>query len=175
MSNLLGNQSDLTSPITDETLTLLRVIAAEWSKRSPELKIDEDALRDIHAEAHRLFETVKRADIDLDLKRLILVLISEIEHAIQHYRIAGPDAIERAQSFILGQIHLKLEIINKAKADERTGVWWTRFHKVTVKFFDVLRLANDTRKTIEAVSPLVRLLGAPDEIPPVDIDDPDKQ
>ena len=35
LSNLRGNQSNLTRPITDETLTLLRVIAAEWGKKKP--------------------------------------------------------------------------------------------------------------------------------------------
>ena len=38
LSNLLANQSNLTAAITDETLTLLRVIAAEWSRKKPETK-----------------------------------------------------------------------------------------------------------------------------------------
>jgi hypothetical protein len=33
LSNLCANQSNLTGPITDETITLLRVIASEWGKK----------------------------------------------------------------------------------------------------------------------------------------------
>jgi hypothetical protein len=92
LSNLRANQSNLTRPITDETLTLLRVIAAEWEKKKP------------------------------DPKNL-----------------------------------------------------WARFYKVSVKLFEIVKFASDTRKTIEAVSPIVRLIGAPDEIPPVDLNGPNKQ
>ena len=42
LSNLVANQSHLTRPITDETLTLLRVIASEWKKKKPEPKTDEE-------------------------------------------------------------------------------------------------------------------------------------
>lgn len=172
LSNLMASHSESTGPITDETLTLLRVIAAEWSKKSPDPKIDEDVLREIVSEVHRLFELVKREEIDPKLKRLILSLTSEIEQAIQHYRIHGPEALEHAQAIILGRIQMNLNLINKAKTQQR--VLWSRFYNVCTKFFEVLRLANETRKTIESVSPLVRLLGAPDEIPRVDLDDSGK-
>ena len=42
LSNLVANQSNLTRPITDETLTLLRVIASEWGKKKPDPKVDEE-------------------------------------------------------------------------------------------------------------------------------------
>lgn len=170
LSNLRVNQSNLAGPISDETLTLLRVIAAEWGKRKPDPKIDEEALKEIQAEAHGLFEAVKRAPIDLDLKRFILSLTSEIEQAIQQYRIGGPEGLKRSLALIMGQANLNLEIIDKAKGDQRARAWWTRCYKVCLKFFEVVRFANDARKTIEAVSPFVRLLGAPDEIQPLDLD-----
>ena len=92
LSNLCANQSNLTRPITDETLTLLRVIAAEWEKKKPEPK-----------------------------------------------------------------------------------TLWSRFYKFSLKLFEIVKFASDTRKTIEAISPIVRLINAPDEIPPVDLDGPKKQ
>ena len=171
LSNLRANQSNLTRPITDETLTLLRVIAAEWGKKKPGPKIDEEVLKEIHAEAHDLFETVKRAECDEDLKHLILSLTSEIEQAIQQYRIGGPEGLKRALALIIGQANLNIEMVNRAKTNEQTRIWWTRFYKVAVKFSEILRFASDTRKTIEAISPFVCLVGgASDEIPPVDLD-----
>jgi len=175
LSNLRANQSHLTRPITDETLTLLRVIAAEWEKKKPDPKINEEVLKKIQAQAHRLFEAIKGAKIDGDLKRLILLLTSEIEQAIQQFRISGPEGLNRALALIIGEANLKIGMIAKAQANARTRIWWSRFWKVAVNFSKVVSLANDTRKTIEAISPIVRLVGgAPDGIPPIDLGGPGK-
>ena len=107
LSNLRANQSNLTRPITDETIILLRVIAAEWGKKKPDSNI-------------------------------------------------GP------------------KVIDKARTEQRTKIWWGRFYKIANKLFEVVKVANDTRKTIDIIRPFVRLRGATDEIPPVDIDGPDK-
>lgn len=176
LSNLRANQANLTRPITDETLTLLRVMAAEWGKKKPDPKIDEETLQDIQAEAHGLFESVKRAEIDRDLKRFILSLTAAIVQAIQQYRIVGPDSLNRALALIIGQATLNVELVHKATAGEHTKSLWARFYKVALKFFEIVKFASDTRKTIEVISPFVRLLGGgPGEISPVDRDGPDKQ
>ena len=173
LSNLRAKQAGLTRPITDETLTLLRVIASEWGKKKPDPKINEEVLKEIQAEAHDLFETVKRAEFYGNLKHLILSLTSEIEQAIQQYRIGGPEGLKCALALIKGQANLNIEMSSKAKTNERTKTWWPGFYKVAVKFSEILRFASDTRKTIEAVSPFVRFVGStPDEIPPVDLDRP---
>jgi len=175
-SNLRASQANLTRPITDETLTLLRVIASEWGKKKPDPKINEETLQEIHAEAHGLFESVKRAEIDRDLKRFILSLISAILQAIQQYRIGGPESLKRALALIIGQATLNVEMVHKTTATEQTKSLWARFCKMAVKFFEIVKFASDTRKTIEAVSPFVRLLGGgPEEIPPVDLGGPGKQ
>lgn len=171
LSNLRASQSNLTRPITDQTLTLLRVIAAEWEKKHPDPEIDENVLKQIQADAHNLFETIKREEIDRDLKRLILLLTSEIEQAIQMYRISGPEGLKRALVLILGQINLNLDVVGKAQANESTKIWWSRFYKVAVKLSEIVKFASDTRKAIDVISPFVRLIGgAPEEIPPIDLD-----
>lgn len=176
LSNLRANQRNLTRPITDETLTLLRVIASDWGKKNFEPKIDEGALQEIQAEAQGLFESVKRAEIDRDLKLFILSLTAAILQAIQQYRIGGPEGLKRALALIIGQATLNVELVNKATASEQTKSSWARFYKVAVKFFEIVKFTSDTRKTIEAISPFVRLLGGgPGELPPVDLDGPDKQ
>jgi len=169
LSNLRANQANLTRPITDETLTLLRVIASEWRKRKPDPKIDEETLQEIQAEAHGLFESVKRAEIDRDLKSFMLSLTSAILQAIQQYRIGGPESLKRALALIIGQATLHVDLVHKTAAGEHTKNLWAGFYKVAVKFFEVVKFASDTRKTIEAISPFVRLLGGrPGEIPPED-------
>jgi len=170
LSNLRANQLNLTQPITDETITLLRVIASEWGKKKPDPNIGEETLKEIQAEAHALFEAIKRAEIDPRLKRLILLLTTEIEQSIQHYRINGPEGLERARALIIGYARLEKDILDEAQTDQHSKIWWDRFYKIATKLFDVVKFANDTRKTIDTISPLVRLLGATDEIPPVDLD-----
>ena len=170
LSNLRSNQSNLTRPITDETITLLKVIASEWGKKKADPKIDEQVLQRIQSEAHALFEAIKRAEIDPGLKRLLLLLTTEIEQSIQHYRITGPEGLERALALTRGYASLNKDILDKASTDPRTRIWWDRFYKIANKLFEVVKFANDTRKTIDTVSPLVHLLGATDEIPPVDVD-----
>lgn len=175
-SNLRAHHANLTRPITDETLTLLRVIASEWGKKKPDPKIEEETLQEIEAEAHSLFESVKRAEIDRNLKPFILSLTSAILQAIQQYRIGGPESLKRALALIIGQATLNVELVHKATASEHTKSLWARFHKVAVKFFELVKFASDTRKTIEAISPFVRLLGGePGEISPVDLGGPGKQ
>ena len=154
LSNLQGRQSNLTRPITDKTLTLLQVIAAEWGKKKPDPEIDDKVLKEIQAEANDLFEAVKRAEFDGDLKRLILSLTSEIQQAMQQYRIGGPEGLKRALALIIGQAKLNSESIYKA--DARTRIWWTRFCNVAVKLSEVVKFATDARKTIAAISSLVR-------------------
>lgn len=132
LSNLRANQSNLTRPITDETLTLLRVLASEWENKKPDPKIDDETLKEIQTKALDLFETVKRAEIDWRLKHFILSSTLEIEQAIQQYRIGG---------------------------GEHTKSLWTRFYKVAGRLFELVKFAGDTRKTIEAVRPFIRLLG----------------
>lgn len=176
LSNLRANQANLTRPITDETLTLLRVIASEWRKKKPDPKIDEETLQEIKAEAHGLFESVKSAEIDRDLKLFILSLTSAILQAIQQYRIGGPESLKRALALIIGQATLNVELVHKATASEQTKSLWARFYDVAVKFFEIVKFASDTRKTIEAISPFIRLLGGgPGEISPLDLGGPDKQ
>ncbi len=175
-SRLQANQANLTRPITDETLTLLRVIASEWGKKKPDPKIDEETLQEIQAEAHGLFESVKRAEIDRDLRSFILSLTSAILQAIQQYRIGGPESLKRALALIIGQATLNVEMVHKVTASEQTKGLWSRFHKVAVKLFEIVKFASDTRKTIEAISPFVRLLGGgPEEISPVDLDGSGKE
>jgi len=168
LSNLCANQPNLTRSITDETLTLLRVIAAEWSKKKPDPKIDDEILKELQTEAHDLFEAIKRADINPNLKRFILSLTSEIAQAIQQYRIGGLESLKRALALI-GQANLNIDMVEEARSGERTKLLWARFYKIAVKLFEIVKFASDTRKTIEAVTPFIRLIGgAPDEIPPVD-------
>lgn len=111
-------------------------------------------MKEIQAEANALFEAVKRAEFDGDLKRLILSLTSEIQQAIQQYRIGGPESLKRALALIIGQARLNSESIYKA--DARTKIWWTRFCNVAVKLSEVVKFATDARKTIDAISSLVR-------------------
>lgn len=167
LSNLRTKQSNLTKPITDETLTLLRVIATEWGKKKPASEIDEKSLKRVHAQAHSLFEFIKRTEFNSDLKRSILSLTSEIEQAIQQYRIGGTESSKRA----LGQASSKIETADCAKTNGRIAAWWPRIYKIAVKFSEFVRFASETRKTIEAISPFVRLFGgSADEIPPVNLD-----
>jgi hypothetical protein len=104
------------------------------------------------------------------------VLNFAILQAIQQYRIGGPESLKRALSLIIGQATLNVELVHKATASEQTKSLWARFYKGAVKFFEIVRFANDTRKTIDDISPFVRLLGGgPGEISPVNRDDPGKQ
>jgi len=133
-------------------------------------------LQEIQAEAHRLFESVKRAEIDRDLKPFILSLTSAILQAIQQYRIRGPESLQRALALIMGQVTLNVELVHQATASEQTKSLWARFYNLAVKFFEIVKFASDARKTIEAISPFVRLLsGGPGEISPLDLGGPGKQ
>ena len=155
LSNLRTNQSNLAGPITDKTLTLLRVIADQWEKNMPDPRIDEAVLKKTRTEAHTFFEAMKRAKIHPQLKRLILSLTLEIEQAIQQYRIGGLEGLQRTLPLIKRQANLNIDAVEKPRTCERVTSLW---RKVAVKFFAVVRFANNTWKIFDAVSPLVRNL-----------------
>ena len=130
-------------------------------------------MQEIQAEAQGLFESVRRAEIDQDLKSFILSLTSAILQAIQQYRIGGLESLKRALALIIGQANLNMDMVEEAKSGEHTKILWARFYKIAVKLFEIVKFASDTRKTIEAVTPFIRLIGgAPGEIPPVDLGGP---
>ena len=144
-------------------------------KKKPDPKIDEESLKLIQAAAHKLFETVKRADTNWYLKQFTLSLTSAILQGIQQYRIGGPEGLKRTVSLIIGQAMLNIGMVGKARSAAHTKSLWSRFYKIAVKFYEVVKFASDTRKTITIISPFVRLLGGRhDEIPPVDLSGPDK-
>jgi len=91
-------------------------------------QIDEETLQEIQAEARALFESVKRAEIDQDLKPFPVVNFGDPE----------PESLKRALVLIIGQASLNLEMIHKATASEHTKGLWDRFYKVAVKFFEVV-------------------------------------
>lgn len=155
LSNLRTNQSNLAGPITDKTLTLLRLMAAQWEKNTPDPGIDEEVLKKTGTAAHSFFEAMKRAKIAPQLKRLILSLTLEIEQVIQQYRIGGLEGLQRTLPLITRQASLNIKTVEKATTYERARGLWRRG---AVKFFAVVRFANNTWKIVDAVSPLVRNL-----------------
>jgi hypothetical protein len=98
---------------------------------------------------------MKRAKIDPPLKQLILSLTSEIEQVIQQYRIGGPEGLKRTLPLIRRQANLNIETVEKGRTHERARGLWRR---AAVKFFAVVRFANNTWKIVDVVSPLVRNL-----------------
>lgn len=169
-SQLRGSQTGLTSGITEGHETLLRVIGSQWRKIEPEPVVDEKTLLEVRAEAHDLFESVKASDIDPGLKRLILSLAAEIEHSIQLYRIGGIEQLKEALALVQAKVKLNEETVEKAKTDEVTRGWLNRLYGVAVKLYGAIKFANDTRKTIENVTPFFGLIGSPGDIPKIDLE-----
>ncbi len=166
LASLRGSVNGLMSPLTLEYVTLLRVMGSEWNKKRPEPEVDEQVLKEIQAEAHELFEEIKAAEIDSELKRLILSLSAEIEDAIKQYRIGGPERLKDTLAFIQAKVNLNSGIVAQAEADKSSNVWWNRLYNLGVKLYGAIKFANDTRKTIERSVPFLRLLGPTDDIPP---------
>jgi hypothetical protein len=169
LSNLRGNHTGLQGPVTLEHETLLRVVATQWQKTKPEPDVDQKLLGEIQAEVQQLFEEVSDAEIDGDLKTLILSLMAEIQQAIEQYRIGGPERLRRALAFIVGQAALNFDMVEEAKTDKQSKVWWNRAQALVIKVYSAIKFANDTRQTIERALPFLRLLGPGDDIPPQDL------
>jgi hypothetical protein len=168
LSNLRGNSAGLLSPVTLEHETLLLVMATEWNKKRLEPEIDHELLSEIQTEVQQLFNEISSADINSDLKQLILTLLAEIQQAIEQYRIGGAERLKRALAFIIGQASLNSDIVEHATVEKQSRAWWTRTQGLVVKLYSAVKFANDTRQTIERAVPFLRLLGSGSEIPPID-------
>lgn len=169
---MAGNVAGITNPISERHMTLLELAAVEWSKKRPEKRIDEQELENVLNETIELFNLVHGAtDIDKQLQKVILSMLSTIVQAIQRYRIVGPSSLEKAIVEILGQRYWNEEILQTKAPEGSAGrEALKKVGAIFATLITVFSYANTTQKFIENFAPAATYITAGEpEIPPVEI------
>ncbi|SRR5258705_10178368 len=169
LHGLSRNVSGLMSVVTERHLTVLELGAIRWDRKNPESTIDQEQLKEILKQARELFEAVKAADLNEDVRRLVLSLLMAIEQAIQQSRVRGPERLKEGLSLIIGQFNWNADVVTSAAKDATSSDWLRRVYGLGAKLWAVVTFAEKTQKTLEAAAPVVRLLLNDPTIPPIDL------
>ncbi|HEY0459237.1 MAG TPA: hypothetical protein VGC97_08890, partial [Pyrinomonadaceae bacterium] len=139
--------------ITDSDVHLLRLCAKAIAKDFSEKVVDEETLLKIDSEIRELYEEINKAEINQNLKIVLLELLEAMHQAIHEYRIRGINSLKDSIALIIGKIIMNEELI-KTQSKEVTKVG-----KIVNKFIAVYSFAADTVQLLGASEIITKLLG----------------
>jgi hypothetical protein len=87
-----------------EALESLALVAAQLHLRAPEGKVpDDEALANLKKQVRDLVDAVREADdLSDDVKQAIVGRLIDVEKAMEHVHVGGPDAVRRAMEAVMG-------------------------------------------------------------------------
>lgn len=131
--------------IDDSDISLLRLCAKSIAEDYSEKVVEVEELVKIKSEINELYEEIFNAEINQELKTVLLELLKAMYEAIHEYRIRGINSLKDTLAFIIGTVAMNEDLIKNNQSEEVTKVW-----KIINKFGAMWSFAADT----------VQLLGA---------------
>lgn len=128
-SGLMGrNVAQFLEPLKDTGWQSLEMMDAVLARRSTQVVVEQDQVRDYLSQVRDLIDAVlSDDDLDADLKRYIIERLREVERAIQDALITGAPDLERAVTTLLGSVQRRPDMwdrIGKSKYGRRiAGVY----------------------------------------------------
>jgi len=93
-------------PLKYGALTSLEFCVDELSKSHDEVVVSDQQLTELKVQIEALHKSVLQADLDMDLKAVIIDMIMTIRLSIDFYRIQGADGIKRAVVYCAGLVQM---------------------------------------------------------------------
>lgn len=140
--------------ITESDIQLLRLCAKAIAKDFSEKVVEEKELVKIWLEIEKLYEEIFKAEINQELKTVLLELLEAMRQAIHDYRIRGIKSFEDAIAWIIGKIAMNRDLIKNTQSEELT-----RVNKIIKKFIAVYSFAADTVQLLGTGEIITKLLG----------------
>lgn len=168
LGSLRQNQTGLVSPVSDRHLTLLELGADAWSRYLLEPEVDKKSLEEIRKQTGELRETVRQAaDVNEDLRSLLLSMLAAIEQALDQFEVIGPAALEKGLIDVLGQSRWAWTHMEKPAETSQGGKLLKKLGAIVISLSAAMTFANTAHKTIETWGPDILMLTSAPEIPPV--------
>lgn len=137
--------SSALAQIKDADIQLLRLCAKAIEKDFSEKVVDEEEIIKIKSEVEELYEEIRRAEINQELKTVLLELLEAMRQAIHEYRIRGINSFKDSIALIIGKIIMNEELIKNSDSEEVRKVY-----KLLGKFSSLYSFAADTVQILGA-------------------------
>ncbi len=111
----------------DEPLQSLGLVSAQLHLLAPEGKVpDGDKLDELKQQIRDLVDEVGQSDeLPDDLKHAIALRLMDVEKAIDHVHVGGPDAVRRAMEAVVGTVILTADSEKTAQSSAMQKLWVT--------------------------------------------------
>ena len=141
------------------TMTALEFAANELAKDHHEDPIPPEDLTAIRDQALQLLEDVRIADIDSDLRTLLMDLLVTMIRCVDEYRIRGAAGLRDVVAFSVGQFILNHDLFEKTKKEPVVQ----RFYKLVGRVSTVVSAAIKVMELYGKVAPLLGFSSIIDE------------
>jgi hypothetical protein len=110
----------------DAALESLELVSAQLHSIAPDGVVpDADQLEELKSQLREVVSAVREAtDLPDDVKHLIVARLLDVEEAIEHLDVGGPEAIRRATEAVMGGLMFTRDV-HVAKSQTVTKVWTT--------------------------------------------------
>lgn len=140
--------------ISDADVHLLRLCAKAIAKDFSEKIVDEEELIKISIEISELYEEIISAEINQELKTILLELLEAMHQAIHEYRIRGISSLKDSIALIIGKFYMNEELIRNTQSEEISKVM-----KIVNKFRQIYSFAADTVQLLGTGEVITKFLG----------------
>ncbi len=148
ISSLTG--SDLAGTmmqITEGDMTVLEFCSEKLEELHIEPIVNEAELQEVLQEVNSLFDEVRAATIDAELKSFILDGLEAIRRGINEYRIRGPKRLKEALGEVIGSLAVNRDVVKAGSEEETVG----KFEKLCYRFAAVVSFASDATGLLTAM------------------------
>jgi hypothetical protein len=138
---------------TEAAVRDLRFCSIELQRFQPEEKLEEDVLADLGREVDSLTNEVVQAQIDKELRTVLLACLESFRRAIADYRIRGAAGLRDAATKTIGEL-----LLVRDKVDAHSRPLIRRLLGVAQKSVELAATAVKVKELVDSVNRLVREL-----------------
>jgi hypothetical protein len=150
-----GNQH--APKLTEAAVRDLLYCSNELQRFQPEEKIAPEILDELRKEVDALFNDVLKADIDVELRKVLLTCLESFRRAIAEYRIRGAGGLREAAAKTFGELVLVHDKVN------RKNPLIFRLGGIVMKAADAAATAMKFKSLVDVSRLALRAVGIDDE------------
>jgi hypothetical protein len=126
------------------TMRDLKHTAIQLSRSSAEEAVSDEELAELSAEIDALVDSARKANIDSELRAVLLEMLESIRHAISRYRVRGAEAFREALVTCLGEMSIFRETLKTHRDQPLVGRFASVLHRT-------MQFANRANKLLDLV------------------------
>ncbi|MGE0161198.1 MAG: hypothetical protein AB7T31_17515 [Gemmatimonadales bacterium] len=129
----------------------LQFVAEQFNRASNELRLDPNAVKQLLNSIDRVIKEVLNADIEAQLRKLLIAALEDARRALIFYRLDGADGLQRVAEGAIGAIILAKDSVE--------GAWDKKEVAESIKILDaILDLVAKAKPYLALARPAIRAL-----------------